>query len=97
MTCFPVFRFQNFKPVKNVNSEIENLERSIKQQMRSNEQLLLTLRKLEARVRESGKGIDQLILENPAVIEETKGQAIKDLSDVSYVHVYVPLCDNQLT
>ena len=52
--------------------------------MRSNEQLLLTLRKLEKRVRESGKGIDQLILENPAVIEETKGQAIRDLSDVSY-------------
>lgn len=51
--------------------------------MRNNEQLLLTLRKLEDRMRESGMGIEELIRENPAVIEETKGQAIRDLSDVS--------------
>lgn len=51
--------------------------------MRSNEQLLLTLQRLEDRVRQTGKGIDQLIHENPAVIEETKGQAMRELLDVS--------------
>jgi hypothetical protein len=69
--------------VKNVNIEIESLERGIEQQRRHNEELLLILKKLEDKVRQSGKGINQLIMENPAVIQETKGQAIRDLSDVS--------------
>lgn len=67
------------------------MEQSIKERMRDNEQLLLTLRKLSDRLRETGMGIDQLILQNPDVIEETKGQAIRDLSDVSICHP-VTLC-----
>lgn len=67
------------------------MEQSIKERMRDNEQLLLTLRKLSDRLRETGMGIDQLIRQNPDVIEETKGQAIRDLSDVRIYHP-VTLC-----
>ena len=74
---------QNLKPVRHVSEEVDELEARIREQLHSNEQLLFLLRKLEAKVQQTGKGIDELIKNNPAVIDEAKGEAIRDLQLVS--------------
>lgn len=54
---------------KDVNREIEDLERDLKEQLKSNEQLLASLRSLKKKVSETGKSIDNIMKSNPSELD----------------------------
>ena len=70
---------QNFRRRKDVNKEVSLIESSIKDEIHSNEKLLLTLRHLEEKIRETGKGIDQLLEDEPGVLRESQDSNSKTI------------------
>ena len=69
---------------KDVNREIEDLERDLKDQLKSNEQLLISLRSLKKKVIETGKSIDNLMESDPSGlnVDHPKFLAINSYSKV---------------
>lgn len=55
----------SYSQYKNVHQEIEDLERDLKDQLKSNEQLLINLRSLKKQVTETGKSVDSIIKSSP--------------------------------
>jgi hypothetical protein len=76
---------QKFRKRKDVNTEVKLLESNIKDQIRSNDDLLLLLRRLEQKVHETGKGVDELFDENPQVLDRLPNDAKGVLTDIHVV------------
>lgn len=77
----PFFLLQNFNGVKNFNSEVEKIERNIKDQLKSNEQLLSSLRRLEKRILETGKSIEQVLQEDPHIFNKSASARVSQVNE----------------
>lgn len=87
--------FENFRLTQNVNKEMENLEDELKKELMQNEKLLVTLRRLENKIKETGKGIEQIIQEDPSILDPNSNLAMNELSYTNnpYICILVFACN----
>ena len=75
---------ESYRLTQNVNKEMEQLERSLKEELIQNEQLLSTLRRLEFRMKQTGKDIHEIIQEDPEILDPNNRRSA--INDISYTN-----------
>lgn len=75
-----LFLFQPTFKFEEVNNQVDVLENELKQQLKSNEVLLMTLKNIRQQIIKTGKDIKHLLAENPSALAQQNANHVKDVS-----------------
>ena len=74
--------FQTLFKYEEVNKEVDVLENELRQQLKSNEVLLMTLKNIRQQIIKTGKDIKHILAENPDALSLDRTLAVDTVSHV---------------
>jgi hypothetical protein len=80
-----------------VNSQVDILENELKQQLKSNEVLLMTLKNIRQQIIKTGKDIKHILAENPSALSLDRAININNVSTFAECFVYCQIIIDELT
>ncbi len=75
-----------------VNSQVDILENELKQQLKSNEALLMTLKNIRLQIIKTGKDIKHILAENPSALNLDRTINVNNVS--TFTHCFAYLSNN---
>jgi hypothetical protein len=80
-----------------VNSQVDILENELKQQLKSNEVLLMTLKNIRQQIIKTGKDIKHILAENPSALSLDRAISINNVSNFTDCFAYCQIIIDDLT